>query len=164
MTSTNADNKSTKQSGTYIGSVEKYIIESKNLTIINDGKTQWSIDHIDQEIRVNKIAVNKSKIESPMSIIQNYASLFKYRVKETIANGILILEMIPLNKNSNFFKVDLAIQVAKNQIVYVKLYDRGGNRIFYDILSTEENIKIQESDFALNKNKYKGYEELDLRQ
>lgn len=163
MTSTDANNKSNTIAGNYIGSKDKYIIETKGLSIYNNGIHQWNINHENQEIQINTISSKNSKAETPVDIIKNYSSLFKYRVKEPINNGVIVLELIPLNKNNNFFKIDVALETKKLQIVYSKLYDRGGNRIIYKINSTEEDIQIAESAFIPSKTKYKGYEELDMR-
>lgn len=163
MTITKADNTSSAMEGTYSVSKAKYSIETKDMSIINNGVIQWNINHSDKEIQINKISTKKSKIETPMSIIKNYSSLFKYRVKEVPSSGIIILELVPLNKNSNFFKIDLGIDTKKLQIVSSKFYDRGGTRIVYSIANTEENIELPESTFNPKVLDYKGYEELDMR-
>jgi outer membrane lipoprotein-sorting protein len=163
MITTNADAKSSSMEGSYTGSRDKFIIETKGLSIINNGAVQWNFNHEDKEIQINKISTTKSKIESPMSIIKNYSSLFKYRVKEKPSNGVIILELIPLNKNSNFFKIDLTLDIIKLQIISSKFYDRGGTRILYTITKTEENLGLSKSAFNPNSADYKGYEELDMR-
>lgn len=160
---TSPDGKSELSQGTYIGSRDQYILETKDLKIVNDGKTQWNINHQDKEIQIQKLSSKKSKWETPMDIIKNYSSLFKYRVKDPEQNNKIILELVPLNKNNPVFKIDLTIHTKNLQILSSKTYDRRGYRMNYDITNTQENYKPSPTEFSPNKEQYKGYEELDMR-
>ncbi|MFY7862292.1 MAG: LolA family protein [Chitinophagales bacterium] len=163
VASTDANGKTSSQSGFYIGSKEKYIIEIDKLKIVNNGKIQWNIDESSKEIQIQSIASKSKKSETPMSVIKNYKLLFKYRVKESITNNVIVLELVPLNKNNAIFKIDLAIQVASQQLVFAKFYDRGGSRIQYNILSTTNNPPLAANTFDIETKSYKGWEILDMR-
>lgn len=163
MSHTDVNNKTTVEAGKYIGSKEKYMLETPEIKIINNGTTQWNIQKKDKEIQINTINPKKSKMETPMSVIKNYKTLFKYRVKDPISNKVIVLELIPLNKNNSIFKIDLGINVPNNQIVHSKFYDKSGSRINYQISHVEENNLLSKDFFDLKKEEYKGYEVLDLR-
>lgn len=164
MQMTDANNKSTTMSGSYTGSGEKYIIEVDHTKSITDGKTFWSLDTKQKEIQINNVSTKKkNKVETPIDIIKQYNKLFKYRVKEPLTNGVIVLELIPLDKNSPYFKIDLHIQVSKLQLISAKLYDKGGNRVNFAISKTEENIKLSADAFNLKAENYKGFEIMDLR-
>jgi len=164
MSITDANNSTTTIDGTYIGSGEKFIATGNNTKTISDGKTQWVIESADKEIQINTVKTSKgNKIETPIDIIKRYNKFFKYRIKEPLENNAIILELIPLEKNSPYFKIDLTIHTGKMQIVSAKLYDRGGNRILFNISKTEENIKLASDVFTVNTANYKGYEVMDMR-
>lgn len=161
---TDADNKSQTSSGVYIGASHMYSVEMDGVKTINNGKTQWAIQSVDKEIHISNVSnLKSSKAEMPIDIIKKYNKLFRYRVKEPLNNQIITLELIPLNKNSAYFKIDLTIQTAKLQILSAKLYDKGGNRVQFKFSKTTENLKLSPSQFEVNTNLYKGYEVLDMR-
>lgn len=161
---TDADQKKEVQKGSYLGSGDKYELELSDVKTINDGKTQWSVNKLEKEIHIsNYTKSKKSKMETPMDIIKNYSNLFKYRVKEPEKNHQVVLELIPLSKNSNFFKVDLILEVKKNTIVAAKLYDRGGHRIQFQFADMQELRALPLGSFALNVSNYKNYEIIDMR-
>lgn len=163
MQITDANNKSTSMSGTYISSGEKYIIEVDKKKTVSDGKTIWAIDSKEKEIQINKASTSKkNKVETPMDIIKQYNKLFKYRVKEPISNGTIVLELIPLDKNSPYFKIDLHIQTNKLILTASKLYDKGGNRVNFSISKTDE-LKADASLFTIKTENYKDFEVMDMR-
>lgn len=158
------DQKKESLKGSYLGSGDKFELDMPDAKTINDGKTQWTINKKDKEINIaNYSKPKKSKSETPIDIVKNYATLFKYRVKEPLAQNKVMLELIPLNKNSSFFKVDIQIDVKKNQIISAKLYDRGGHRIIFSFSDMVEYNKIPSGSFSLNISNYKDFEILDLR-
>jgi len=161
---TDADQKKQSFKGSYFGSKEKFEMDMPDHKTINDGKTQWVVNKKEKEINISKyIKPKKSKTETPIEIIMNYSTLFKYRVKEPLRNQVVILELIPINKNTSFFKVDLTLNIAKNQIVHAKLYDKGGHRIEFIFTNMMELTKLPTSSFIINLSDYKGYEILDMR-
>lgn len=161
---TDADNKKQTYKGSYMGSGDKFELELPDVKTINDGKTQWTINKSEKEINISQYAKPKqSKTETPVDIIKNYSTLFKYRVKEPAANSRIILELIPLNKNTSFFKVDLTLNTKKNHIISAKLYDRGGHRILFNFTDMVELTSLPSGAFSLNTIVYKDYEVLDMR-
>lgn len=164
LTSTNADNKSTTEKGIYTGAGTMYKVElSDNITSF-DGKMQWVIDKDAKEIHINKVTPSKnSKAETPIDIIKQYDKLFKYRVKEQESGGIIVLELVPINKNAPYFKVDVAVNTKNSQITYSKLYDKGGNRILFQFTKNEELKTVSTSIFQINTAQYPNYEVLDMR-
>lgn len=161
---TDADNKKQTYKGSYMGSGDKFELELPEVKTINDGKTQWTINKSEKEINISKYTKPKqSKTETPVDIIKNYSTLFKYRVKEPAVNSQIVLELIPLNKNTSFFKVDLTLNIKKNHIISAKLYDRGGHRILFKFTDMVELTSLPTGAFSLNPASYKDYEILDMR-
>jgi outer membrane lipoprotein-sorting protein len=161
---TDADNKKQTYKGSYMGSGDLFELELPDVKTINDGNTQWVINKSENEINISKYSKPKqSKTETPVDIIKNYSTLFKYRVKEPAANNQIVLELIPLNKNTSFFKVDLTLNIRKNHILAAKLYDRGGHRILFKFTDMTELTTLPSGAFFLNSASYKNYEIIDMR-
>jgi outer membrane lipoprotein carrier protein len=161
---TDADQKKQTNKGTYLVSGEKFEMDMSDIKTINDGKTHWSIDKIEKEINITKYTKPKlTKTENPIDIIKNYSSLFKFRVKEPIQNQRIVIELVPLNKNNSFFKVDLVLDTKKNQLLGAKLYDKSGHRIQFSFTNMQELTILPAGAFVLNKDAYKEYEILDMR-
>ena len=164
MTLIDANKKTTKSSGTYLGEGDKYIVESDDLKTYNDGQTQWVLNPSDKEIHISSVSkTQKKKADHPIEIIKSYNKLFKYRVKEPKRNNQVLLELIPKNKYNKYFKVDVAVNTVSLKVKYVKLYDRGGNRIRFQFTSMSYNTPLAVSKFSLNTKAYPSYEVLDLR-
>lgn len=159
-----ADQKKQTYQGSYAGSGDRFILDLPDTKTINDGKTQWTINKGEMEINISKYSKPKqSKAEIPIDIIKNYSRLFKYRVKEPLHSQQIVLELVPLNKNSNFFKVDLTLDVKKHHILGAKLYDKGGHRISFKFADMHEFKTIAADAFILLEKDYPGYEILDTR-
>jgi outer membrane lipoprotein-sorting protein len=149
-------------SGQYVVKGNQFFININKLDIKSDGKSVANINHETKEVQINPL-VKKNKIETPFDFIKNYKKLFKYRVKEELKNNVKILELIPLEKNSNIFKIDLTISTKDLTILGSKIYERSGVRVSYAIASREENKPVSTSLFSFLEKDYKGYEFLDMR-
>jgi outer membrane lipoprotein-sorting protein len=84
-------------------------------------------------------------------------------VKEPVQSQQIVLELVPLNKNYNFFKVDLTLDVKKHHILGAKLYDKGGYRISFKFSDMHEFKTIAAGTYTLLTKDYPGYEILDTR-
>ena len=149
-------------SGQYVVKGNQFFININKLDIKSDGKSIANINHETKEVQVNPLA-KKNKVETPFDFIKNYKKLFKYRVKEVLKPNVKILELIPLEKNSNIFKIDLTINTKNNVVMGSKIYERSGVRVSYAISSREENRAVASSLFSFLEKDYKGYEYLDMR-
>ncbi len=149
-------------SGQYVVKGNQFFININKLEIKSDGKSIANINHETKEVQINPLS-KKNKIETPFDFIKNYKKLFKYRVKEVLKANVKILELIPLEKNSNIFKIDLTVNTKDNIVMGSKIYERSGVRVSYAISSREENKAVATSLFSFLEKDYKGYEYLDMR-
>ena len=149
-------------SGQYVVKGNQFYININKLDIKSDGKSIANINQETKEVQINPL-VKKNKIETPFDFIKNYKKLFKYRVKEVLKANVKVLELIPLEKNSNIFKIDLTINTKDNVVMGSKIYERSGVRVSYAIASREENKAVAASLFSFLEKDYKGYEYLDMR-
>lgn len=152
-----------KYKGKHVASGKKFNIKMNFLDIISNGSTTWNINHQSKSIQINSLTPNSKNNEYPLDIIFNYKKLYKYRIKETLSNNLIIVELIPLNKNNKLFKIDLTFNSKTQQISSSKLYEKSGARLLYIVSKTEFNPIVTENTFEIKPENYKNYEVLDLR-
>jgi len=148
--------------GQYTVQGNRFSITINKMDVKSDGITNYNINHETKEIQINPVS-GKDRIETPFDFIKKYKTLFKYRVKETLSNSQVVVELIPLQKNSNIFKIDLTINSATSTLISAKAYEKSGVRVNYTIVSKEEGKSYPEATFTVNTANYKGYEILDMR-
>ena len=151
-----------KFSGNYIASGKKFYLTTNKSVMISDGATIWNINTKNKEVQINALG-KKKNIETPIDVLTHYDKNFKYRMKNEKDGDVDAIELIPLDKNSTIFKIDLTIDTKNQKIIASKIYDKNGMRIYYAIHSIEGNPKAASSFFHFDSKKFKGYEILDLR-
>lgn len=151
-----------KFSGIYVAGGKKFYLSTNKSIMISDGVTIWNINTKNKEVQINALGKKKS-IETPIDVLTKYDKNFKYRMKNEKDGDVDAIELIPTDKNSTIFKIDLTIDTKNQKIIASKIYDKNGMRIYYAIHSIETNLKEAPSFFLFDTKKYQGYEILDLR-
>lgn len=144
---------------------DKFKIELKDQEFISDNVTLWNYMKEYNEVQINNYEESDA-IFSPSVIFNLYKADYIYRMKESYKNSvgslIKVIELVPINKNQNFFKIDLAVD-SKNNIVEAKIYERSGTRYIYKIKDMKPNVELSDSFFTFNPSKYKDIEVIDAR-
>lgn len=144
---------------------DKFKIELKDQVFISDNKTLWNYMKEYNEVQINNYEESDA-IFSPSVIFNLYKADYIYRMKESYKNSagtlIKVLELAPINKDQNFFKIDLAVD-SKNSIVEAKIYERSGTRYVYKIKDIKPNVELSDSFFTFDPSKYKDIEVIDAR-
>jgi outer membrane lipoprotein-sorting protein len=96
-----------------------------------------------------------------------YSEDYIYRVKEEYKNAggeqIKVIELTPVNKDMDFFKIDLSVNQSKNAIVSSKIYERSGMRYTYEINTFTPNVALNDSFFVFQVDEYDGIQVTDTR-
>ena len=71
------------------------------------------------------------------------------------------LELTPIDKKKNFFKV--LLYTDNQNIVSSKVFEKNGNRYTYSVSNMQTGKTIDESLFVFDAKKYPGVEVVDLR-
>lgn len=145
---------------------DMFKIELKDQMFVSDNVTLWNYLKEYNEVQINDYEASDA-IFSPSILFNLYSKDYIYRLKEEYKNAagklIKVIELTPVNKDQNFFKIDLAVDYANNTIVEAKIYERSGMRYTYTIKSLTPNLTLEDSFFKFNPEKYPGIEVIDAR-
>lgn len=147
---------------------KQYAIKMEDQEILSNGKIVWNIAHDIKEVQITDAEHDDSTI-GPNNLFSFYKKGYKYISMPTdklSKNGktesLRVVELSPLDTKTNYFKIKLRIN-ENNHIHDVTIFDKSNNRFTYTIKSLYLGQKFDESTFTFAKEKYKGYEVIDLR-
>lgn len=142
----------------------KYHIKLNSQEMISDGKSSWFILPEDKEVQITEVDLNSSAI-APNNLFTFYRTGYKYiSMDDEKVNGEVynVIELSPLETGSNYFKIKLRIN--KNKHIHdIAIFDKGGSRYTYTIRTLYVNQNISPSFFTFQKERYTGYDMVDLR-
>jgi outer membrane lipoprotein carrier protein len=168
------ENKAKKTSETHTGKLtskgNKFKLEVANQTIINDGKTSWTILPESKEVQINSVsASDKDESINPSNIFTIYEKGFKYQFEkeQILKNGGVqqVIKLFPTDpKKKNFHQAILTVDKTKKQIVSLKVFGKDGQDVTYNVKKFEPNTVANDAPFTFTQATYKGYEIVDLRE
>ncbi len=143
----------------------KFYVELGNRKIFSDGKYLYNADQDTKEITKTLVEANESGF-TPQKIFTNFYDkdfLYKYNSDGT-ANGKKVseIEMTPKDKSNQFHKLYLGVETGTNHISFLKLLNKAGNRITYQINKLVPNGSVSDNKFTYSAKDYPGYELLDF--
>jgi outer membrane lipoprotein-sorting protein len=144
----------------------KYRVSFNGQEIFCDGKTVWNYDKGANEVTISKVESGSGTI-TPQKLFTNfYDKDFLYILtgeKKVAGKTIQEIEMTPTDKSKPFHKVYVQVDKAAKTIYSTKVLENAGNRYTYTVSTMKTNKTIADAEFAFNKSKYPGVEEVDLR-
>lgn len=152
-------------SGTITVKGEKFRLDMGGQEIINDGKTVWTYIPEINEVNIDNYSADAGEM-TPSKIYAAYKNGYKYvYLEEQKAGGksFDIIDLVPENKNDQFFKIRLMIDQKDDMLKSWTMFDKSGNKYIYNITNFKILPDIKDSFFQFDKNKYKGVEVVDLR-
>jgi outer membrane lipoprotein-sorting protein len=131
-----------------------------------DGKDIYTYDKSSNEVTITKNDPTSQMI-SPDRLFSNFYDkdfLYKLNGEDKLgARTVEEVELTPVDKTKNFFKVLLYVDKVTHGPVSMKLFDKGGNRYTLDMSKINGAAPITDAQLAYNKAKFPGAEEVDLR-
>jgi outer membrane lipoprotein carrier protein len=160
-------NRAGKNAGNKSGKIylkgQKYLLTETSLQIISDGKKIWRFEPDANEVTVSNAADQGDGI-TPQKLFTNfYDKDFIYKLNGNVKQGtknVAEIEMTPIDKRKNFYKVYLYVDEAQKMIVSSKIYENSGNVYTYSMSSLKLNQPLKDDMFVFNKAKYPGVEEI----
>jgi outer membrane lipoprotein carrier protein len=143
----------------------KYKIQITGQEIFCDGVTVWTMDKSSNEVTLTKVDPTTNPIQKIFSNFYDKDFLYKLNGEKKM-DGRLVqeIEMTPVDKTKNFFKIYVYVDKAKGLIYSSKMLDKSGNVYIYTINTLNGKATLNDSVFTFDKSKYPGVEEVDLRQ
>ncbi|MEP7375041.1 MAG: outer membrane lipoprotein carrier protein LolA [Chitinophagaceae bacterium] len=144
----------------------KYRVSFGGQEIFSDGNTVWNYDKSTNEVTINNVDASGTAL-TPQKLFTNfYDKDFLYLLngeKKVGAKTLQEIEMTPTDKSKPFHKVYLQVDKTAKTIYSTKVLENGGNRYTYTVSNMKTNGALADTQFAFDKKKYAGVEEVDLR-
>ncbi len=161
-------NRAGKNAGNKSGKIflkgQKYLLTETSLQIMSDGKSIWRYDSDANEVSVSTTADAGDGI-TPQKLFTNfYDKDFIYKLNGNVKQGtktVAEIEMTPIDKRKNFYKVYLYVDEVQKMIVSSKIYENSGNVYTYGMSSLQINKPLDDKMFVFDKSKYPGVEVIE---
>ncbi len=152
--------------GTVYVKGQQYHISITGQEIFCDGKNSWTYDKSTNEVTINKVDPTVKTITPERFFTNFYDKDFLYKLNGDVKQGSKTLqeiELTPVDKTKNFYKVYLYIDKKSKTIYSLKSLEKNGTKDIITVNKLNGNSVISEDLFVFNKSKYPGVEEVDLR-
>jgi len=143
---------------------KKYRIETKEATIISDGKTQWNLYPDSKSGTINDVDTTDLLSGSPDKILSKY---LRYKAKyERVKDGNKNQdELIVLTdkKEQTYKKIVVKVNASKRLLKSFSLYSKDGNVYTITLSHLKPNQTFKQGLFTFDAAKFKGYDVEDMR-
>ena len=151
-----------KQEGIIEIAKEKFRLQLEDQFIVNNGESQWIYLVDMNEVQI----INNSDLDelmNPVNIFTIYERDYKYNyVGVSSENGLQIQNINLFPKTSKeFIKINIEIDASKNQLRKIKIYDKNGGTLAYELKKISVNTKLE--PFIFDTKNYADIEIIDLR-
>jgi|TARA_B110000046_G_scaffold30967_1_gene32789 hypothetical protein len=137
---------------------EKYNLDYLGNTFIFDGNKLYVINHDEKEITINNQDLNDDDgIIYPSKLLTFYEEGYNYSMSNLVATKnrkIQIIELIPMDSDSEIVKVNLGIDVATKHICKLIQFGANGTKTILTIHQFKSDQNISEDMFQFDKSKY----------
>lgn len=150
------------QNGKIILENDNFKLELDNQIIFNDGETQWIYNSDINELQIIEHD-SEDEMMNPDKLFKIYEKDYKYTyIGAESKNGerLHVIDLFPEESNS-FMKITLYINVIKNQLEKLILFDKNGGTYSYIINTFKSNSLTEPLDFNIDQ--YSDVEIIDLR-
>ncbi len=151
-----------QQQGILILAKDQFKLIMDNQTIINDGKNQWIYLADMNEVQIMEHNTDDN-IMNPNKIFTIYEEGYKYTyigTESVKGKRLQIISLFP-KENSEFMKINIAVNAAQNQLERIIINDKNGGTYTYSINSFKNNTIIKAFNFNITD--YPNIEVIDLR-
>ena len=150
------------QNGKIILQDNIFQLEFSEQLIFNDGETQWIYSKDINEITIIQHD-NEDDMMNPQKLFKIYEKNYKYKYIEELSKDNLrqhLLELYPEEENA-FKKIQLYVDITKNQLKEMILFDKNGGKYTYKVIKFESD-KLNKT-LVFDVKKYGDAEIIDLR-
>jgi outer membrane lipoprotein carrier protein len=168
--STSLVNESEGVNETFSGEItvkgDKYILDTSDQLVINNGSTVWTYLPDVNEVNIDIYDPSEDEI-TPSSIFDEYKKGYKYIWMESVTDaGVAcdVVDLIPNDVSKNqFFKIKMVIASKDKTLKKWTMFEKSGNKHIYTISQFKDKITVTDADFNFDASKYPDVEIVDLR-
>jgi outer membrane lipoprotein-sorting protein len=157
---------SAQQSGKACMKGDKFKLETEELDIWFDGKTQWVLIKEANEVNISAPTASEISDISPQALLSGYRNGYVLKTPTTgTVNGrsVHLIDMTPVNRNRDIKSITAAIDRENGNIIRIILYMTDGMKNVIDISGYNTNHQFDDAMFRFDKNDYPDAEIIDLR-
>ncbi|MDN5212305.1 outer membrane lipoprotein carrier protein LolA [Fulvivirgaceae bacterium BMA12] len=133
--------------------------------IYNNGSTVWTYLEEVNEVNIDNYDPEDGET-NPSTIYNAYKDGYKYiylKSQNMSGKGYDVVDLIPEDKNLQFFKIRMVIDQQDKLLKSWKMFDKNGNRYEYSITAFDSAFNVNNDYFKFDPKKYPGVEIIDLR-
>ena len=157
-----------QNSGSLLLKGKKYQVQLPDLgmQVYSDGKTVWNFMSAANQVMVTSAGDDSQGGIDPYVIFNIYQEGYTFKSigdKQESGKTISYVDLFPEDKNAEFKKITVGVDVAKLMIHSLVTHGNDGNQygIYVKEFKTDQNIS--DNEFVFNKGKYPNIEEIDFR-
>ena len=147
---------------------DMFKIEFEERMMVSNTVTQWTYLKEVNEVQISKYDPS-SMIFLPSKIFDLYSDEYIYRVREEYKNSdkelIKVLELTPIDKDFEIFKMVVSINMTKLEVVKTQIFEKSGMKYAYKILEFDTKVEFEDSFFTFDPKEFEIEEDdiTDLR-
>ena len=144
---------------------DKYRLNMGGQEVINDGTTLWTYLEEVNEVNITDYDPDGEEI-TPSQIYSLYQDGYNYAYisdREVEGSVYQIVELVPEDKESQFFKIRLEIGKEDATLRSWQMFDQNGNVYEYLITDFEQNPELAANYFTFVEADYDGVDVVDFR-
>jgi len=146
---------------------DMYRLEMQDQEIYNDGTTVWTyLPNLDEpEVTIDNNNPEGGDI-TPSSIFNIYKEGYKYLYLKSVTidgKNYDIVDLVPNDKNAQYFKVRIEIGVKDKLLRNFTLFDKEGSEYSYLISNFKSDVNLADSYFKFDDSKLSEDQIIDIR-
>lgn len=150
-------------SGLIVLNANRFFLQTDELTVWFDGKTQWAYLENSDEVNITEPTAEELAATNPVAIISAFKSVSKIQFSKLKSQTNHIIELIPTNKKADFSKVEIQLNKTSGNLHVIKIAYKNGMKNELTFKNFQKNITVNPGMFVFDKAKYKGAVMNDLR-
>lgn len=145
---------------------DKFHIETTDMDVWFDGKTQWVLMKSIKEVNVSNPSDSELASISPLALLGLYREgyVLKSPISKSLKNrSVYQINMIPVNGNAEFKDITVYIDKTSSRLLQAEFTMKNNMKSKIDITDYNDNYKFSDSDFVFDITKNRDLEIIDLR-
>jgi len=139
------------------------MLETDDLTVWFNGKTQWAYLKESNEVSITEPTAEEVAATNPIAIISAFklVSIIQFSKLKSQTNHII--ELTPKKKDTDFSKVEIQLHKSTGNLQSINIQYKNGiiNNLTFN--NFQKNVAVNPETFVFDKGKFKGAFTNDLR-
>lgn len=131
---------------------DMFKIDLPGQVFVSDNVTMWNYMKEYDEVQINNFDASNA-VFSPSVIFDMYNDKYIYRMKESFTKDgakYNVVELVPIDKDEEFFKIELTIDMKDKSIAQSKVFEKSGTKYIYKINSFTPNVPLADDFFTFD--------------